>query len=81
MSDIYKVVYSKVIKQAIKDLIGAAPTEKEDAIRYLHSDAFLDHCVIAEYLRGLQDALDEMMLMSKPERSVVAKMLMEELDS
>lgn len=79
MSDIYKVVYGKVIGQAIKDIIGDSPQEKEDAIRYLHSDVFRDHCEIARYPVGLQDTLDEMLLLSGAEQKFVAKMVMEEL--
>lgn len=79
MSDIYKTVMSKVIHQAIKDLIAAGPQEKVDAIRYIHSDLFLEHCDIAHYPRGLQETLDEMLLMSKPEQKIVAKMVFEEL--
>ena len=30
MSDIYKTVYSKVIFQAIRDLVGSQPQEKQD---------------------------------------------------
>ena len=79
MSDIYKTVMSKVIHQAIKDLIGAGPQEKVDAIKYIQSDMFLEHCDIAQFPRGLQDTLDEMLLMSRSEQKVVAKMVIEEL--
>lgn len=79
MSDIYKTVYSKVIFQAIRDLVGAGPQEKEDAVKYLQSPAFLSHCCIAGFPDGLQDALDEMLLLSRTEQKVVAKMVMEEL--
>lgn len=79
MSDIYKTVMSRVIHQAIKDLVYAGPQEKQDAIQYLHSDAFLEHCDIAKFPRGLQDALDEMLLLSKAEQKIVAKMVVEEL--
>ena len=37
MSGIYKTVYSKVIFQAIRDLVGPQPQEKEDAVKYLQS--------------------------------------------
>jgi hypothetical protein len=79
MSDTYKMVYGKVIFQAIRDLIGTQPQEKADAIRYLQSPAFLSHCEIAGYPVGLQDALDEMLLLSQTEQQVVARMVMEEL--
>lgn len=79
MSDIYKTVMNKVIHQAIKDLIDAGPQEKIDAIKYIQSDVFLEHCDVAQFPRGLQDTLDEMLLMSKWEQKVVAKMVMEEL--
>lgn len=79
MSDIYKNVMGKVIGQAIKDLIYAGPQEKLDAIKYVQSDMFLEHCDIANFPRGLQDTLDEMSLLSSAERKVVGKMVMEEL--
>ena len=79
MSDIYKTVMNKVIHQAIKDLIYAGAQEKVDAVKYIQSDLFLEHCDIASFPRGLQDTLDEMLLMSKAEQKVVAKMVMEEL--
>lgn len=79
MSDIYRAVYSKVIFQAIRDLVGSGPQEKEDAIKYLQSPAFLSHCGVAGFPDGLQDALDEMLLLSRTEQKVVAKMVMEEL--
>lgn len=79
MSAIYKTVYAKVINQAIKDLISDQPQHKADAVKYLQSPAFLKHCNFVGYPFGLQDALDEMLLLSKPEQVVVARMLMEEL--
>ncbi len=79
MSNIYKTVYIKVIFQAIRDLVGARAQEKDDAIKYLQSPAFLAHCDVAGFPCGLQDALDEMLLLSKTEQKVVAKMVMEEL--
>lgn len=79
MSDIYRVVYGKVIAQAIKDLVGESPQERDDAIRYLHSDMFRDHCEVAKYPVGLQDTLDEMLLLSGAEQKFVARMVMEEL--
>ena len=79
MSGIYKTVYAKVISQAIKDLICDQPLERQAAIKYLQSPAFLKHCNIAGYPFGLQDALDEMLLLSITEQRVVARMLMEEL--
>jgi hypothetical protein len=79
MSDVYKTVYSKVIFQAIRDLVGSEPQERKDAIKYLQSPAFLVHCQTAGYPVGLQDALDEMLLLSATEQKVVAKMVMEEL--
>jgi hypothetical protein len=81
MSGIYKTVYSKVIFQAIRDLVGSQPQEKEDAVKYLQSPAFLSHCEIAGFPSGLQDALDEMLLLSRTEQKVVARMVMEELTS
>jgi hypothetical protein len=81
VSDIYKTVMSRVIHQAIKDLVYSGPQEKSDAIKYVQSDLFLEHCAIARFPRGLQDALDEMMLMSRAEQKVVAKMVIEELAS
>jgi hypothetical protein len=81
MSGIYKTVYSKVIFQAIRDLVGPQPQEKEDAVKYLQSPAFLSHCEIAGFPSGLQDALDEMLLLSRTEQKVVARMVMEELTS
>lgn len=77
MSDIYKTVYRNVIFQAIRDLAGASPVEKDAAIKYLHSNAFVQHCAVAEFPEGLQDALDEMLLMSRSEQKVVSKMLMD----
>ena len=79
MSDTYKLVYGKVIFQAIRDLIGAQSQEKADAIKYLQSPAYIYHCEIAGYPAGLQDALDEMLLLSRPEQQVVARMVMDEL--
>ncbi len=79
MSNIYKTVYSKVIFQAIRDLVGTRAQEKDDAIKYLQSPAFLAHCDVAGFPCGLQDALDEMLLLSRMEQKVVAKMVMEEL--
>jgi hypothetical protein len=79
MSDVYRTVYSKVIFQAIRDLVGSEPQERKDAIKYLQSPAFLVHCQTAGYPVGLQDALDEMLLLSATEQKVVAKMVMEEL--
>ena len=79
MSDTYKLVYGKVIFQAIRDLIGAQSQEKADAIKYLQSPAFIHHCEIAGYPAGLQDALDEMLMLSWPEQQVVARMVMDEL--
>ena len=81
MSDIYKTVYSKVIFQAIRDLVGSQPQEKQDAVKYLQSPAFLAHCEVAGFPSGLQDALDEMLLLSRTEQKVVARMVMEELTS
>ena len=81
MSSIYKTVYSKVIFQAIRDLVGSQPQEKQDAVKYLQSPAFLAHCDMAGFPSGLQDALDEMLLLSRTEQKVVARMVMEELTS
>jgi len=79
VSGIYKTVYAKVISQAIKDLISDQSQIKADAIKYLQSPAFLKHCNIAGYPFGLQDALDEMLLLSKIEQRAVVRMLVEEL--
>ena len=77
MSDIYKTVYRNVIFQAIRDLAGTSPVEKDAAIKYLHSNAFVQHCAEVGFPAGLQDALDEMLLMSRSEQKVVSKMLMD----
>lgn len=79
MSNTYKIVYSKVIFQAIKDLVCNHHDDREAAIKYLKSPAFLNHCYIAGFPVGLQDALDEMLLLSRTQQKVVARMVMEEL--
>lgn len=79
MSDVYKTVYGKVILQAIRDLVCSGSQERKDAIKYLQSPAFIVHCQTAGYPVGLQDALDEMLLLSDTEQKVFAKMVMEEL--
>lgn len=79
MSNTYKIVYSKVIFQAIKDLVCNHQDDREAAIKYLKSPAFINHCYIAGFPVGLQDALDEMLLLSRTQQKVVARMVMEEL--
>ncbi len=79
MSDTYKIVYSKVILQAIKDLVCSQHSDREAAIKYLKSPAFLQHCRMAGFPAGLQDALDEMLLLSRTQQKIVAQLVMEEL--
>ena len=59
MSDTYKIVYSKVINRAIRDLVGSQHQERDDALKYMKSKSFLEHCRIAGYPEALQHALDE----------------------
>jgi len=79
VSDTYKLVYSKVINQAIKDLVCNHVDDRDSAAKYLKSKVFVSHCHKAGYPSGLQDALDEMLLLSLPEQKVVAQMVMDEL--
>jgi len=79
VSEVYRLVYSKVIQQAIKDLVCNQPQDRKAARKYLKSPVFLKHCRTAGYPSGLQDALDEMLLLSRTEQKVVAAMVMEEL--
>tara|TARA_B100001094_G_C18194278_1_gene809526 strand:+ start:5528 stop:5779 length:252 start_codon:yes stop_codon:yes gene_type:complete len=79
MSNTYKLVYSKVINQAIKDLVSSHAEDRDAAIKYLKSKSFSLHCRVAGYPSGLQDALDEMLLLSRAEQQVVASMVMDEL--
>jgi hypothetical protein len=79
VSDTYRIIYSKVINQAIKDLVCNYADDRDAASKYLKSPVFLSHCHIAGYPSGLQDALDEMLLLSLPEQKVVAQMVMDEL--
>ncbi len=79
MLDTYKIVYSKVILQAIKDLISNHQPDRDAAVKYLKSKAFPQHCDKAGLPDGLQNALDEMLLLSKMEQKVVAQLVMEEL--
>ena len=79
MSDTYKIVYGKVIGQAIKDLVCNYQPDREAAVKYLKSEAFNDHCQIAGYPDGLRDALDEMLSLSRPQQKVVAQLVMEKL--
>ena len=79
MSETYRIIYSKVINQAIRDLVSSHAEDRGDAAKYLKSPAFTSHCHTAGYPSGLQDALDEMLLLSLPEQKVVAQMVMEEL--
>ena len=81
MSDTYKIVYSKVINRAIRDLVGGQHQERDYALKYMKSQAFLDHCRIAGYPEELQDALDEMVLLSSVEQKIVAELVMEELNA
>ena len=79
MSDTYRIIYSKVINQAIKDLVCNYADDRDAAAKYLKSPAFTSHCHTAGYPSGLRDALDEMLLLSLPEQKVVAQMVMDEL--
>ena len=79
MSDTYRIIYSKVIKQAIKDLVCNYPDDRAAAAKYLKSPVFASHCRTAGYPSGLRDALDEMLLLSLPEQKFVAQMVMDEL--
>ncbi len=79
MSDTYKIIYSKVIIQAIKDMVCSHQNDREAAIKYLKSNAFLRHCEMAGFPAGLQDALDEMLLLSRAQQTVVVQMVMDEL--
>ena len=79
MSDTYKIVYGKVIGQAIKDLVCNHQHDREAAVKYLKSEAFIDHCQMAGYPVELRDALDEMLSLSRPQQKVVAQLVMEKL--
>jgi len=79
VSDTYKLVFSGVIKRAIKDTVGSSSQERADAIRYIHSDLFRQHCKIAGFPMGLQDTLDEMVQMSRAEQIFVAEEVLEAL--
>jgi|TARA_R100000482_G_scaffold107873_1_gene50217 hypothetical protein len=79
VSDTYKIVYSKVIFQAIKDLVGSQQSDREAAIKYLKSPVFPKHCRVAGFPAELQDALDEMLLLSRTQQRIVAQLVMEEL--
>jgi len=79
VSDTYKIVYSKVIIQAIKDLVCNQQADRDAAVKYLKSPVFLKHCRMAGFPSGLQDALDEMLLLSRAQQKVVAQLVMEEL--
>jgi len=78
-SDTYKIVYSKVIFRAIKDMVSGRAENRQDAIKYLKSEAFLQHCRVAGFPCELQDALDEMLLLSNTQQKLVAEMFLEEL--
>lgn len=78
-SDTYRIVYSKVIFRAIKDLVSGQEDNRQDAIKYLKSEAFLQHCRVAGFPSELQDALDEMLLLSTTQQKFVAEMFLEEL--
>lgn len=79
MSDTYKIIYSKVIFQAIRDLVCNQQDDRGAAVKYLKSNAFLRHCQIVGFPAGLQDALDEMLLLSRAQQRVVVQMVMDEL--
>ena len=79
MSEIYKTVYTKVIQQAIKDLVCNHINDREAATKYLNSKVFISHCDIAGYPVGLRDTLNEMLLLSRPQQKVVVELVMEEL--
>jgi|TARA_R100001480_G_scaffold142781_1_gene140385 hypothetical protein len=79
VSDTYKIVYGKVIGQAIKDLVCNHQHDREAAVKYLKSEAFIDHCQMAGYPDELRDALDEMLSLSRPQQKVVAQLVMEKL--
>lgn len=79
MSDTYNLLYTKVIKQAIKDLVCGRDTDRKAASKYLNSNAFISHCGIAGYPAGLRDTLNEMLLLSRPQQKVVVEVVMEEL--
>ena len=79
MSDTYKIVYGKVIGQAIKDLVCNHQHDRESAVKYLKSEAFIDHCQMAGYPDELRDALDEMLSLSRPQQKFVAQLVMEKL--
>lgn len=80
VSDTYKLVFGSVIKRAIKDVVGVSPQDRADAIRYIHSDLFRQHCEIAGYPKGLQDTLDEMVQMSQAEQIFVAVEVLDALE-
>jgi hypothetical protein len=80
VSDIYKVVYVKVIERCIKDLVGKSPQQRGDAIEYLHSNNFVKHCLLAGYPEGLRETLDEMIQMSRFEQQYVANQVLEKLE-
>lgn len=80
VSDTYKFVFGSVIKRAIKDVVGCSAQDRADAIRYIQSDLFLQHCEVAGYPKGLQDTLDEMVQMSQAEQMFVAAEVLHALD-
>lgn len=80
-SDTYRIVYSKVIFRAIKDLVSGQSDNRQNAIKYLKSEAFLQHCRVAGFPCELQNALDEMLLLSNTQQKLVAEMFLEELTS
>ncbi len=80
MLDTYKIVYGKVIGQAIKDLVCNHQHDRDAAVKYLKSEAFIDHCQIAGYPDGLRDALDEMLSLSRPQQKVYAQLVMERME-
>ena len=79
MSEIYKLVYTKVIGQAIKDLVCNHDSDRKAAVKYLKSNAFMNHCDMAGYPAELRDTLNEMLFLSRPQQRLVAELVMEEL--
>ena len=79
MSKIYKTLYKKVIGQAIKDLVCNHDVDRKVAVKYLKSNAFMNHCNMAGYPAELRETLNEMLLLSRPQQRLVAELVMEEL--
>jgi len=79
VSDTFSLVYGKVIRQAIKDLVCNHDKDRESAIKYLKSQAFSEHCQTAGYPSGLRNTLEELLLLSATQQRVVVEMVMERL--